>query len=105
MLTTPEKFSAFISSSATVGHCYEYITSLAINEQIKPLLSNKVLFIHYGTNDHLSHVIDFLPKFAELLNSVLGDYLSIKTVKIQGGQHVPPNGVLDGLKYIYDYSK
>jgi predicted alpha/beta superfamily hydrolase len=102
MLTTPEKFKAFISSSATVGHCYKYMTKLLGNNELKSGLKNKKLFIHYGKKDHLPHVINFLPKYIELLKTEIGSQVHIKSIALENGVHVPPNGVLDGLKFIYN---
>ncbi len=102
MFTTPEYFNAFISSSATVGHCYEYITNLAINNKKRNLLNNKKLISHYGNKDQLPHVINFLPKYIELIKNNFGKQMQIRSIVVEDGDHVPPNSVLDGLNFIYN---
>lgn len=104
MLAKPDAFFAYISSSATIGHCNKFMIEKAKELSPKSRLNDKFLYIHYGLKDQYDNVTQFLPAYCELLNKEFKDNLSLEIVALQKGGHIPHGGIIGGLKYIYNNS-
>ncbi len=102
MLTEPEKFDAFVSSSTMIGHCDEFMNTLLNNFNPISRLENKKLFIHFGTKDPYEQVTVNLPPFIDKIETRFRDILIFKSVAVIGGKHVPKGGLNEGLQFIYN---
>jgi len=101
LLTRPESFFAYITSSATIGHCNKYMTDLIKQSGDMNIFNGKYLFICYGTKDPSARVLDYLPDFNKLIYNEFNRYLSIEIKEYKNSGHVPHGGIIDGLKFIY----
>ncbi|HAF27830.1 MAG TPA: hypothetical protein DCG75_02175 [Bacteroidales bacterium] len=102
MLTKPESFDAYISSSATIGYCSNFMTEKV--NQFNPIskLDGKHLFIYYGMKDPSPRVIGHIESFSKLLSDHFSNNLIIEIKSIENEGHVPEGGIREGLNFIYN---
>ena len=101
MLTEPDSFFAYISNSATIGHCNNFMIEKLNQFQPKSKLNEKFLYIYYGAKDPVNQIADYLPKFNKLLISYLKENLTIEIKALKDGGHVPEGSIREGLNFIY----
>lgn len=102
LFAAPELFSGYLSSSAMIGHCPNFMEKqLRSFEEIKHA-KNKPLFIHFGMKDRFKEATDYLPAYTNELEKHLGEHMRIKIVCLPEGGHVPPGGIEQGLKFYYN---
>ncbi|MEE4197202.1 MAG: alpha/beta hydrolase-fold protein [Bacteroidales bacterium] len=101
LLKAPESFDAYLSSSSMIGHCPDYMNKLA--EQTEPgLLDHKILYIHWGMKDYFPQVTEYLPGYYKKLIGLFEGSLITDIKGLAEGEHVPPGGILEGMKFIYE---
>jgi predicted alpha/beta superfamily hydrolase len=100
MLTKPENFDAYISSSATIGYCSNFMTEKV--NQFNPIskLDGKHLFIYYGMKDPSPRVIGHIESFSKLLSDHFSNNLMIEIKSLENEGHVPEGGIREGLNFI-----
>lgn len=96
----PDSFSAYISSSPTIGHCPEIL-----QQQFTKLFSQisgleKWLYIIYGEKD-IPLAKDYIPDMAENLKTLapLSFRFKVETVSWEG--HIPKFSLAEGLRFIF----
>lgn len=102
MLTCPEHFHGFISSSTTIGHCKDFMHQKAIELSPKSKLNGKNMYIYYGLKDPSPRVVGYIEDFNQLLIDKFSDimYIGIKELPDKG--HVPAGGIRSGVEFIYN---
>ncbi|NPD47276.1 alpha/beta hydrolase [Lentimicrobium sp. S6] len=101
MLTQPDAFSDYISLSPTIGYCSDFITQKVSQLKAKECLNNKSLYILYGLRNEMTEVTKYVPEFTTLLKNQF-PYLRIYSEGLQGKDHVPVEGFVGGLNFVYE---
>jgi predicted alpha/beta superfamily hydrolase len=99
-LEKPETFNAVIASSPMIGHCPEYIQKKAETFIAKNLVSERFLYMIYGTEDS-RRVTEFVPEFKKYLDMHSPEGLKSKLEILQGEGHVPDSSLNRGLQSIF----
>ncbi len=102
LLTSPQNFKGFISNSTTIGHCQDYMIQLLNEFNSKEQLRGKYLYVYYGTLDPSTRVLGFIENYNNMLIDQLGEYLNIEIKALKDQSHVPPGGIIEGLKFVYN---
>jgi len=100
LLESPDVFSSYIASSPMIGHCPDFIESLAEAFVLDGASSGRILYMIYGENDS-PRVTDFVPKFHSSLESQSSQNFTSELVILEGEGHVPPGSLKKGLEFIY----
>jgi len=104
LLETPETFNAYIASSPMIGHCPEFITSLAEAFVNKDAVSNRILYMIYGSEDS-PRVTDLAPDFHDYLKSFAPRDFVSELVILEGEGHVPQSSLARALQFIFEILK
>jgi uncharacterized protein len=104
LLTAPDSFSAYISSSPSLGYC-----PLLIGRKAEELFETnktleKHLYIIYGSKD-IPYCAPAIPPFVELLKKwqMANFRWEVKVAKGEG--HIPLSSLQDGLEFIFCLKK
>lgn len=98
LLERPDAFSAYISSSPTVGHCPTLLRLKSDQMFSKyPALENS-LFIIYGDDD-ISYARQFIPPFVRTLRHQANSGFRFGMNIVPGGGHVQKSSLYDGLRF------
>ena len=100
LLKRPQTFAGYIASSPMIGHCPEYMWDLAREFVGTEGPIDSFLYIIYG-NDDSTKVVDGVPPLIELLESNPRPGFRLELTVIEGGGHVPPESLGNGLTAFY----
>jgi len=101
LLSEPDAFAGYISSSATIGYCDDFMAEKVNQFSPKDKLNNKFLYLNYGLKGEMPLVTKSLPGFTELLMNQFSNNLSIELKAVDNAGHVPKGSIVNGLDYIY----
>ncbi|MCJ7581697.1 MAG: alpha/beta hydrolase-fold protein [Candidatus Aminicenantes bacterium] len=104
LLETPETFNSYIASSPMIGHCPEYMKSKMENFVNQTAVSNRVLYMIYGSDDS-PRVTDYVPDFHDYLKSNGSRNFVNELVILEGEGHVPQSSLTRALKFIFETKK
>ncbi|MFC1564794.1 alpha/beta hydrolase [candidate division KSB1 bacterium] len=100
LLSKPESFSGYISSSPMIGRCPEFISEKANNLFRSRKSLRKILYMTYGRGD-APPVTEFVPPFVKTIEAVKpGDFIwELRIIEDDG--HIPYTSLYDGLGFIF----
>ena len=101
MLSSPEYFHGFISSSTTIGHCKDFMYEKVQELLPKSKLDGKFMYIYYGLQDPSPRVVGYIKDFNQLLIDKFGDIMHVGIRELPDKGHVPEGGIRSGIEYIY----
>lgn len=100
LLEAPETFNSYIASSPMIGHCPDYIKSKAEAFVNKSSISNRVLYMIYGSKDS-PRVTDYAPDFFDYLKSNASKEFKSELVILEDEGHVPQSSLTRALQFIF----
>jgi len=100
LLTRPEMFDGYITSSPPFASGDYFLVKKAEDVFKNWSLSNKYLYISYGSMD-LEIIRNAIPNFAQVLNNLNPKGLQWKFKPVRNEGHNPHTTLHDGLLYIY----
>lgn len=100
MLSNPESFIAYISSSPPVGYNIDYMINKVNNFESTGKLGGRYLYINYGMKGEMPEATKHIPIFSKLLSDRFNNMV-IKLEAIEGEGHCPNSSIRRGLEFIY----
>jgi hypothetical protein len=100
LLVRPQAFSAYISSSPTVGHCPTLLrlkTGEMFRRHPPP---ESALFIIYGDED-IAYAKNFIPAFAQTFRNHATAGFRFGMNIVPGANHIPSSSLYDGLRFYF----
>ena len=104
LLEAPETFNSYIASSPMIGHCPEYIKIKMEAFVKKDTITNRILYMIYGTEDS-QRVTNYVPDFQNYLKSFASKDFISELVILEGEGHVPESSLAIGLQFIFSQFK
>ena len=104
LLEGPEIFNSYIASSPMIGHCPEYIKIKMEAFVKKDTITNRILYMIYGTEDS-QRVTNYVPDFQNYLKSFASKDFISELVILEGEGHVPESSLAIGLQFIFSQFK
>ena len=101
LLERPDAFAAYIASSPTVGHRYDYMVAKATSTSRPLPRRHTQLHIVYGDKESPA-LREGLAKYRPVLEALKSDTLSITIRDLPEEGHVPIDGLAKGLKQVFD---
>jgi len=100
LLNAPDSFSAYISSSPSLGWCPGLINRQAEELFEKKKNLEKHLYIIYDPKDR-PYCAPAIPSFIEILKSRQPRGFQWEVKEVKGGGHIPLSSIQDGLEFIF----
>jgi len=104
LLQGPDIFNSYIASSPMIGHCPEYIKIKMEAFVNKNNVTNRILYMIYGTEDN-QRVTNYIPDFQKYLKSFASKDFISELVILEGEGHVPESSLARGLQFIFSKVK